>query len=124
QAQLDLVGAGPLEQEIRQLVSVLKVNGINFCGVASRMDIGKYYDRADIFINASRLDNMPVSVIEAFASGTPVISTAPEGMRYLVEHGRTGLLSEPGHPDALAQNAMRVLRDPPLARMLSWNAAE
>jgi len=60
-----------------------------------RDEIGKYYDRADIFINASRLDNMPVSILEAFASGTPVVSTAPEGMRYLVEHGRTGLCPIP-----------------------------
>src|SRR5205823_10334700 len=124
QATLDLVGGGPLEADIRQLVADLNLNGVHFCGIAPRSEIGKYYDGADIFINASRLDNMPVSVLEAFASGTPVISTAPEGMRYLVEHGRTGLLSEPGHPDALAQNAIRVLRDPQLARRLSLNAVE
>ena len=124
EAQLDLVGGGPLEDDTRQLVSKLKIEGVNFCGIASREKIAQYYHRADIFINASRLDNMPVSVLEAFASGTPVISTAPEGMRYLVEHGRTGLLSEPGHPDALAQNAIRVLRDPQLARRLSLNAVE
>src|SRR6266700_4387053 len=122
EAQLDLVGGGPLEHDTRQLVSKLKIEGVNFCGVASREKIGQYYDRADIFMNASRLDNMPVSVLEAFASGTPVISTAPEGMRYLVEHGRNGLLSEPGDPDALAQNVMRVLKDPDLARHLSTNA--
>jgi L-malate glycosyltransferase len=120
--QLDLVGGGALEPEIRQLVSDLKLSGVNFCGVVSRDEIGGAYDRADIFINASRLDNMPVSVLEAFASGTPVISTAPEGMRYLVDHGRTGLLSEVGDPAALAQNVIQVLRDPQLAARLSSNA--
>jgi glycosyltransferase involved in cell wall biosynthesis len=124
EAQLDLVGGGPLEEDIKQLVSELKIDGVNFCGIASRAEIGKFYDRADIFINGSRLDNMPVSVLEAFASGTPVISTCPEGMRYLIEHGRTGLLSEPGDPEALAQNAIRVLQDPQLARRLSLNALE
>jgi glycosyltransferase involved in cell wall biosynthesis len=123
-AQLDLVGKGPLEAEIRGLVSDLGLSGANFCGVASRREIGKYYDQADIFINASRLDNMPVSVLEAFASGTPVISTAPEGMRYLVEDGRTGLLSAPGDSAALAENVLRVLRDPQLALHLSSNAVE
>jgi glycosyltransferase involved in cell wall biosynthesis len=123
-AQLDLVGGGPLETEIRRLVSELKLTGVNFCGLASREEIWKYYDRADIFINGSRLDNMPVSVLEAFASGTPVISTSPEGMQYLVEHGRTGMLSEVGAPEALADNVVRVLRDPELARRLSMNAAE
>jgi glycosyltransferase involved in cell wall biosynthesis len=121
-AELDLVGGGPLETEIRELVDGLKVAGVNFCGVASRAEIGKYYDRADIFINASRLDNMPVSVLEAFASGTPVITTAPEGMRYLVEHERTGLLSEVGDAAALAANVLRVLHDPQLAQWLISNA--
>jgi glycosyltransferase involved in cell wall biosynthesis len=102
----------------------LKLSGVNFCGVASRQDIGRYYDRADIFINASRLDNMPVSILEAFASGTPVISTSPEGMRYLVEDGRTGLLCDPGDFAALAQNVLRVLREPQLALRLSSNALE
>jgi len=114
-AVLDLVGGGPLESAIRQLVSEMKLSGVNFCGVASRAQIGEYYDHADIFINASHLDNMPVSVLEAFACGTPVISTAPEGMRYLVEHGHTGLLSQPGDVDALAENVIRVLREPELA---------
>jgi glycosyltransferase involved in cell wall biosynthesis len=94
---------------------------VTFCGVASRNEIGKYYDRSDIFINASRLDNMPVSVLEAYASGTPVITTAPEGMRYVVEDGRTGLLSEPGDAHALAANVLRILRDSDLASRLAAN---
>jgi glycosyltransferase involved in cell wall biosynthesis len=123
-AQLDLVGGGALEGEMRQLVLDLKLTGVNFCGVASRAEIGRYYDQADIFINASRVDNMPVSILEAFASGTPVISTAPEGMRYLVEDGRTGLLSEVGDPAAVAANVIRVLRDPELTHRLSTNARD
>jgi len=43
-----------------------------FTGVASRQEIGKYTMRTDSFINAVELDNMPVSVIEAFGAGTPV----------------------------------------------------
>jgi glycosyltransferase involved in cell wall biosynthesis len=123
-ASLDLVGGGPLETEIRLLVRQLGITGINFAGVASRDQIGRYYERADIFINASRLDNMPVSILEAFASGTPVISTAPEGMRYLIDHERTGLLSEPGNPQTLAQNVIRVLNDSELASRLAVNAHE
>jgi glycosyltransferase involved in cell wall biosynthesis len=124
-AVLDLVGGGPLEAQIRELVSSLGLKNVNFCGVALRHEIGKYYDRADIFINASRLDNMPVSVLEAFASGTPVITTAPEGMRYLVEDGRTGLLSPVGDAKALAANVMRVLEDSQLAeRLISNGVAE
>ncbi|HLX86756.1 MAG TPA: glycosyltransferase family 4 protein [Terriglobales bacterium] len=122
EAQLDLVGSGPLEADIRTLVADLNLSGVNFTGVASRQQIGKCYDRADIFINASWLDNMPLSVIEAFASGTPVVTTSPECMPYLVEHERTGLLSPVGDDKALAANVIRLLRDPALAARLGQNA--
>jgi L-malate glycosyltransferase len=122
EAQLDLVGGGVLEGQIRDLVRQLNLPGVNFLGVASRKNIGQFYDRADIFVNASNLDNMPVSVLEAFASGTPVVTTAPESMRYIVDHGRTGLLSEPGDAAALAQNILKLLSDSELATRLAQNA--
>jgi glycosyltransferase involved in cell wall biosynthesis len=124
EARLDLVGGGPLEGEIRRLVADLKLSGVAFTGVASREDIGKYYDEADIFINASWLDNMPVSVIEAFGCGTPVVTTSPESMPYLVENERTGLLSPVGDEHTLAANVIRLLREPELAARLAKNAYE
>jgi L-malate glycosyltransferase len=121
-AVLDLVGGGPLESEVRKLVADLQLDGVNFVGAASRQEIGQYYDRADIFINASRLDNMPASVIEAFAAGTPVVTTSPESMPYLVKHECTGLLSAVGDEKALAANVVRLLRGPQLAARLAQNA--
>ena len=121
-ARLDLVGGGALEGDIRRLVADLKLDGVNFAGVADRNNIGKFYDDADIFINASWLDNMPVSVIEAFGAGTPVVSTSPESMPYLVENERTGLLSAVGDEKALAANVVRLLRDPALGAKLARNA--
>ncbi len=123
-AQLDLVGGGPVEDEIRNLVREMNLSGVNFKGIAARSEIGRFYDEADIFINASRLDNMPISILEAFASGMPVISTEPEGMRYVVEHERTGLLSAIGDATALAQNVIRVLQGSDLADRLVANAQQ
>ena len=93
----------------------LGISGVTFHSVVTRQEIGKVYDQADIFINGSRLDNMPVSVLEAFAAGLPVVSTAPEGMRYLIDHERTGLLSPPEDWRALATNVLRLLENPRLA---------
>jgi glycosyltransferase involved in cell wall biosynthesis len=124
EAQLDLVGGGPLESAIRKQVTDFKLTGVNFTGVASRQQIGRYFDQADIFINASWLDNMPVSLIEAFRAGTPVVSTSPESMPYLVEHECTGLLSKVGDEKALATNVIRLLRDAALADKLAKNAYE
>jgi len=123
-AQLDLVGKGPTQAQIMQLIADLGVSGVNICGVASREEIGRFYDRADIFINASKLDNMPVSVLEAFAAGTPVVTTAPEGMKYIVEHERTGLLCKVGDAHALAENVNRLLNDSQLASRLAVNAQQ
>ncbi len=123
-AQLDLVGRGPLEPQIRRLVQELQLTKVRFVGALPHREVACSYDVADIFINASNLDNMPVSILEAFACGTPVVTTAPEGMSYLVEHERTGLLSEPGDARGLAENVLRLLKHPELASDLARNAHE
>jgi L-malate glycosyltransferase len=124
EAQLCLLGDGPLKDQITQLVGDLGLSGVEFAGVVSRKMIGRFYDRKDIFINASWVDNMPVSVLEAFASGMPVVTTTPGGIRYIVEHERTGLLCDPGDWQALAENVARLLRDPDLATRLARSAFE
>jgi glycosyltransferase involved in cell wall biosynthesis len=122
EARLYLAGGGPVEEEIRDLVKELNLSGVHFLGVVPYSEIARIYDAADIFVNASSLDNMPVSVLEAFASGTPVISTAPEGMDYVVDHERTGLLSPVGDAMTLAANVLRILNDADLASRLAQNA--
>jgi|SRR5579872_196782 len=124
EARLDLVGQGQLESKSRRLVEELKLTDVNFLGVIPHHQIHEYYSRADIFINASCLDNMPVSILEAYAAGTPVVTTSPEGMHYLVDHDQTGLLSDVGDFVALARNALRLFKEPGLASRLSQNARE
>jgi L-malate glycosyltransferase len=121
-ARLCLLGEGEQEEEIRRLVRELKLENVEFPGNVGRDKISHYYDQADIFVNASWLDNMPLSILEAFASGTPVATTAPEGIKYLVEHERTGLLSEPGDWETLAANVLRMLQDPAFAQTLAERA--
>jgi L-malate glycosyltransferase len=122
-AELCLLGRGEQEIQVRQLVRNLRLDDhVHFPGNIGRDRIAQYYDDADIFVNASWLDNMPLSILEAFASGTPVASTAPEGIKYLVEHERTGLLSQPGDWEGLAENVLRFLRNPDFALSLAERA--
>jgi L-malate glycosyltransferase len=123
-ARLLLAGTGSNEAAIRALVRDLGLDGVEFCGAVPRHRIGELLDRADVFVNASRIDNMPVSILEAFAAGLPVVSTASGGIPYFVEHERTGLLSEVGDVAALARNMRRVIDDPLLAERLAGNARE
>jgi L-malate glycosyltransferase len=124
EAQLCLMGKGPMQREVGILVEQLRLTGVEFVGPVPHEDTARYYEQNDIFINASWLDNMPVSILEAFASGTPVVSTAPEAILYVVEHGRTGLLCETGDWKSLGENVIRLLREPDLAFGLACNAYE
>lgn len=123
-AQLRLVGKGPEEQALRGLVRDLGLSDVLFLGVIARDQIGLVYDQADILVNASWVDNLPGSIIEGFAAGTPVVTTAAGGIPYMVKHDQTGLMCEPGDWRALADNVMKLLRDPSLGLRLAATAAE
>ena len=123
-AHLLLVGKGPTEAGIRALVRHADLDAVEFCGAVPRDRIGEILDRADIFVNASRIDNMPVSILEAFAAGLPVVSATSGGIPYVVDHERTGLLSDVGDFGALAGNVRRLLADQALATRLAENAHE
>jgi glycosyltransferase involved in cell wall biosynthesis len=124
-ASLTLVGSGSLETSLRALVSQLGLtSSITFAGAVGNQEIHRFYDENDIFINASEVDNLPVSILEAFASGTVVASTSPGGIPFLVEHSRTGLLSPPGSTQELAQNVIDIVDDPEFAEAMAMAAYE
>ena len=70
------------------------------------------YAEADIFLNASVVDNQPVSILEAFAAGLPVVSTPTGDIAAMVRHGQTGLLVPPNDPAALAAAVLRLIERP------------
>lgn len=123
-AHLCLVGKGTQETAIRRLVDELGVRDVEFAGPIARDRIGEFYAKADIFVNASRVDNMPCSILECFASGLPIVTTSAGGIPYLVQHERTGLLCETGDWQGLAKNIVRLLRDENLALNLTRNGYE
>ncbi len=121
-ARLWLLGEGSQENAVRQLIANLSIRGVEMPGRVPRQKIGQFYAQADILINASRVDNMPVSILEAFASGLPVVTTNAGGIPYFVQHERTGLLSNTDDWNQLAANIVRLLQDPALAGRLAENA--
>jgi glycosyltransferase involved in cell wall biosynthesis len=86
--------------------------------------MGELLDSGDVYLNSPRIDNMPTSIIEAWAAGLPVISTSAGGIPYLVRDGETGLLVDPGDDRAMATAALRLLRDPALAAGLARRSYE
>jgi glycosyltransferase involved in cell wall biosynthesis len=78
----------------------------------------RLYADHDMFVNASVLDNQPVSILEALASGLPVVSTAVGDIPYVVRNGETGTLAAADAAD-LAGAMARVWNDPDGARAMA-----
>ena len=121
-ASLTLVGAGPQDGHLRALVSQLRLHNVMFAGRVTPELIPQFYATHDIYIQSPNIDNMPTSVIEAFASGLPVVSTEAGGVPAILEHARHGLLAPLGDYEQLAAQVLQLLDDPDDARRLARNA--
>ena len=111
-ARLIVVGDGPERECVHAMASELALRNVEFIGAVSPTEMGRWYDEADVFLNASDIDNMPNSIIESFACGLPVATTRAGGIPYVVEHERNGLLVDCGDHAGLAAAALRLLDDP------------
>jgi L-malate glycosyltransferase len=119
EATLTVAGSGPQLAELQALAAELGVAGrVTFTGRLDRDAMAAAYREADVLLNPSLVDNMPNSLLEAMASGVPVVSTDVGGVPFIVTHERTALLVPAGSPEAMAAAAARVLDEPGLAPAL------
>ena len=112
EATLTVAGSGSEESRLRELAHSLRVAGVRFVGRVEPEAMPRLCDDADIFLNSSVIDNQPVSVLEAFACGLPVVSTDTGDLAALVRDGETGLIVPPKDPPAMAGAILRLLGDP------------
>jgi glycosyltransferase involved in cell wall biosynthesis len=115
-ATLTLVGGGAEEASLRALVARLGLRHVVFAGRVSPDEIARHYANHDIYLQSPNIDNMPTSVIEAYASGLPVVSTEAGGVPAILTHEVHGLLADHA---TLAAHVLRLLDDPALARRLA-----
>jgi glycosyltransferase involved in cell wall biosynthesis len=108
-----------LEQSARALAAELGISGVmHFLGF--RRDVATVLRSVDVVMHSSRYEGMGRTVCEALACERPVAGTAVDGVVEVVEAGRRGgFLAAPGDPAGLATAALRLLRDPSLARSLA-----
>lgn len=112
EATLTVAGHGSEEDRLRRLASSLGVDGIRFVGLVEPENVPRLYEEADIYLNASVIDNQPVSVLEAFAAGTPVVSTATGDIGHMIRDGETGCLVPQNDPGAIAVAVCALLQNP------------
>jgi glycosyltransferase involved in cell wall biosynthesis len=95
---------------------------MTFPGGVRKTETPGWLDKGDIFLNTPNVDNMPVSVLEAMASGLCVISTNVGGVPYLLKDESDSLLVPANSPEAMAAAVSRILTEPGLADRLSQSA--
>lgn len=117
-ARLIVAGDGPQRAPLEKLARDLNLQNTEFKGRVSHDRVVQLYDSSDIFLNASEIDNQPLSIIEAFACGLAVVTTDAGGIPDMVTAGRTGLIVPMGAYQELAACALRLLHDPVLAQRL------
>jgi glycosyltransferase involved in cell wall biosynthesis len=123
-ATLTLVGAGSEESRLKALASELGLEGIRFAGRVAPEEIWRYYADADIYLQTPDIDNMPSSVLEAFASGCAVVSTNAGGVPAILTHETHGLLAPCGDHQAAGASVVRLIADADLARRLTRQARD
>ena len=120
---LGIVGDGSQRSALETLVAGLHLKDcITFHGRVEHSEIQDYYNQYDIFVNGSNVDNQPGVILEAFASGLPVVTTKAGGIPYMVEDGVTGFLVEKDDWSTLAERVIQLLKEPELALLLANNA--
>jgi glycosyltransferase involved in cell wall biosynthesis len=112
-ARMTVAGSGPRLADLQRLAAELGVAAaVRFTGSLDNDEVATLYREADLLLNPSTVDNMPISLLEAMASGVPIVSTDVGGIPHLVEDRRTALLVPPRDPDGMAAAALMLLGDP------------
>jgi glycosyltransferase involved in cell wall biosynthesis len=116
-----VVGGGPMEQELRQAVLEKNLGDIvEITGRTSSEDMPQMYRQNDIFVSASMQEGMSNAMLEAMASGLPIITTRCEGLEELIADN--GLIVEQANAEAIAGAIKKLADDRPLCKKMALAA--
>src|SRR5262249_14697973 len=120
--ELTIAGYGSEEPRLRRLAASLGADRVRFVGRVEPRDMPAFYVSADVFVNTSILDNQPLSVLEAFAAGLPVVSTGAGDLSTMIRDGQTGLLVPSRDPVAVAKAVATLYEEPERALAMARRA--
>ncbi len=112
-----VVGSGPMEATLKEMVTELRLSEIQFHGTLSDEELNRYYQEVDVFVMPVQNDVVDKEgfgfvFLEAAAHGVPSISTQIPGVDEAILDGHTGMLIDPQQNDALMNAILRLSRDP------------
>jgi glycosyltransferase involved in cell wall biosynthesis len=121
--KVHLVGSGPLDREVRERIQSAGLSdSVTVYDYVE--DITEMYNIASVFCRPSYTEGLPLTMLEAMASGVPPVITGIAGVPEVVTDHKNGVLLEPGAPDEIEQKIIRLFNDPSFQERLSRNARE
>lgn len=115
--RLTVIGDGPDRATLEAMAAPFGET-VRFTGYQSQDEVAAHLAQGDIFVLPSFAEGVPVVLMEAMASGLPVITTRIAGIPELVEDGRSGLIVAPGDAEALTHAILRLAADSGLRRQM------
>lgn len=108
--QAVIAGDGPLRRDLEERIDA---RGLTSCFhlLGHRADVETVFRGLDVFVQPSRSEGMSNTILEAMASGRPVVATHVGGADELIDDGTTGVLVPPGHVTRLAEALDRLVAD-------------
>ncbi|MGB7785344.1 MAG: N-acetyl-alpha-D-glucosaminyl L-malate synthase BshA [Salinimicrobium sp.] len=120
-ARLIMVGQGPEREMAEELVAELGIEEkVVFLGESNEID--KILSFSDLFVLPSETESFGLAALEAMVNGVPVISTNTGGLPEVNKDGFSGFLSGVGEVEAMAENALTILRDEKTLKLFKENA--
>jgi len=124
-AKLVIVGEGPEKRELLAICDELEIkNSVSFMNRLSDEELERLYDSAGVLALPSLREAVPLVLLEAMASGCPVVATDVGGIGEVVRNRETGLLVKPEEPDELARAVINVLNEEEETRKMIRKARE
>ncbi len=124
EASLTIAHDGPSKASLEQYARGLGLKNTRFIGRVPHERVHQLYNDAEIYITTPNIDNMPVSILECFATGLPIIATRAGGIPYVATHEKNALLVDSNDDAAVAEAAFRLLDDPALVKRLTADGRE
>ena len=116
-----VVGEGPMQKQLQGFIGQFDLTStVHLAG--TQTDMPAVLAEIDVLVSASHSEAMPLVLMEAMASGIPVVATRVGGIPDLVQHGVTGWLANAGDYEGLAARVLDLLNDDRLCRDAGLNA--
>jgi phosphatidylinositol alpha-mannosyltransferase len=123
--RLLIAGGGPQDREVRRYIATRRLTGVELLGRISEADKIRYFATADVYVSpATGGESMGVVLLEALASGTPIVCSDIHGYRSVVRRGEQGLLVPPRDVTALTDALAQLLTDPAMRERMGESARQ